>query len=120
MLGPKRISRESNVAHLAEPALNSRPRVSRSVLAFHSPENNLSFRKHRPSEDADIRVARKSCPEQLSAGFFVSVSAPHYATKKYIVAFHVVSFQYKVCSAEIAYCLACGEALNQIPITTYQ
>jgi hypothetical protein len=90
---PTRISRASNVARLAEVVKQSAPRLYDSMLAFRFPLRTVfPFRKHSPSKGADIRIARKSRPEELSTGFLLSVSAPHYATKKYIVAFHFISF----------------------------
>ena len=91
---PTRISYESNVARLAEPAVKqSAPRRYESVVVFRFLLRAVfPFANIAPSKGADIRIARKSRPEELSAGFFLSVSAPHYATKKYIVAFHFITF----------------------------
>src|SRR5262249_42656602 len=66
-----------------------------SVVAFRLlVEGSLSFCKHSPSKSADIRIARKGRPEEFSAGFLLSITAPHHATQKYIVAVHFISFCY--------------------------
>ena len=70
-------------------------------------------------ETSGPRIARKGRPKELCVGFFVSMTAPHQATNKYRADAHFVSFSYEVFSAEVQYCLAFGEALNQIPITTF-
>jgi hypothetical protein len=65
------------------------------VLAYRFlPEVSLSFRKHSPSKSADIRIARESRPEEFSARFLLSITAPHHTTQKYIVAVHFISFRY--------------------------
>lgn len=38
------------------------------------------------------RIARKGRPEELCVGFFVSMTAPHHATKKYRDDIHFISF----------------------------
>src|SRR4051812_5877127 len=64
-----------------------------SVLAYRFlPQRSLSFRKHSPRKSADIRIAREGSPEEFSAGFLLSITAPHYTTEKYIVAIHFISF----------------------------
>ena len=70
------------------------------------PEGSLSFRKHSPSKSADIRIAREGCPEEFSAGFLLSISAPHYTTQKYIVAVHFAPSLQCLCLIESNCCLA--------------
>jgi hypothetical protein len=70
-------------------------RLYRSVPGYQFlPEGSLSFRKHSPRQSADIRIARQGCPEEFSAGFLLSITAPHYTTQKYIVAVHFIPFRY--------------------------
>src|SRR3954453_17105933 len=66
-------------------------RLYRSVPGYQFlPEGSLSFRKHSPRQSADIRIAGQGCPEEFSAGFLLSITAPHYTTQKYIVAVHFI------------------------------
>jgi hypothetical protein len=43
-------------------------------------------------EHRGARIARKGRPEELCVGFFVSMTAPHHATKKYRANIHFISF----------------------------
>ena len=70
-------------------------------------------------EPSGPRMARKGRHKELCRRLLRVHDRTTSGHKQYRADAHFVSFSYEVFSAEVQYCLAFGEALNQIPITTF-
>ena len=59
---------------------------------FHSPElrkGSAAFLQHGQSKGAHVCILSWSGSHELTAGFLLSVSAPHHPTQEYVIAVHV-------------------------------